>query len=123
VKAIAGETAIGGKLPITLPGLFPLGHGPHRAGHRQKVTVEDMAVALMILKVFREHFVAHAHVHRVTGGAGDAFGGALVGKWMQEVYHKPGDDMKFIDALEPKWTSAMYGISFTVGRRASALAQ
>ena len=27
VKAIAGEIAIGGKLPITLPGLFPLGHG------------------------------------------------------------------------------------------------
>jgi beta-glucosidase-like glycosyl hydrolase len=27
VKAIAGEMAIGGKLPIVLPGLFPLGHG------------------------------------------------------------------------------------------------
>lgn len=27
VKAIAGEIAIGGTLPITLPGLFPLGHG------------------------------------------------------------------------------------------------
>ena len=27
VKAIAGEMAIGGKLPITLPGLFPAGHG------------------------------------------------------------------------------------------------
>jgi beta-N-acetylhexosaminidase len=27
VKAIAGEIPIGGKLPITLPGLFPLGHG------------------------------------------------------------------------------------------------
>jgi len=27
VKALAGEIAIGGKLPITLPGLFPLGHG------------------------------------------------------------------------------------------------
>ena len=27
VSAIAGEIAIGGKLPITLPGLFPLGHG------------------------------------------------------------------------------------------------
>jgi beta-N-acetylhexosaminidase len=26
VKAIAGEIAIGGKLPIALPGLFPLGH-------------------------------------------------------------------------------------------------
>jgi beta-glucosidase-like glycosyl hydrolase len=31
VKAIAGEIAIGGKLPITLPGLFPLGHGLQRA--------------------------------------------------------------------------------------------
>ncbi len=31
VKAIAGEIAIGGKLPITLPGLFPLGHGLTRA--------------------------------------------------------------------------------------------
>ena len=27
VKAIAGEIPIGGKLPISLPGLFPLGHG------------------------------------------------------------------------------------------------
>jgi beta-N-acetylhexosaminidase len=27
VKALAGEIAIGGKLPITLPGLFPRGHG------------------------------------------------------------------------------------------------
>ncbi len=27
VRALAGEIAIGGKLPITLPGLFPLGHG------------------------------------------------------------------------------------------------
>ena len=30
VKAIAGEIAIGGKLPIALPGLFPLGHGLRR---------------------------------------------------------------------------------------------
>ena len=34
VKAIAGEIAIGGKLPITLPGLFPLGHGVARGGTR-----------------------------------------------------------------------------------------
>ena len=27
VKALAGEIAIGGTLPITLPGLFPAGHG------------------------------------------------------------------------------------------------
>ena len=27
VSAIAGEIAIGGKLPIALPGLFPVGHG------------------------------------------------------------------------------------------------
>ena len=27
VRAIAGEIAIGGKLPIALPGLFPVGHG------------------------------------------------------------------------------------------------
>ena len=27
VRAIAGEIPIGGKLPITLPGLFPVGHG------------------------------------------------------------------------------------------------
>jgi hypothetical protein len=27
VKAIAGEAAIGGRLPIALPGLFPAGHG------------------------------------------------------------------------------------------------
>ena len=31
VRALAGEIAIGGKLPITLPGLFPLGHGLTRA--------------------------------------------------------------------------------------------
>ena len=31
VKAIAGEIAIGGKLPIGLPGLFPIGHGLVRA--------------------------------------------------------------------------------------------
>jgi beta-N-acetylhexosaminidase len=30
VKAIAGEIPIGGKLPITLPGMFPLGHGMMR---------------------------------------------------------------------------------------------
>jgi TonB family protein len=27
VRAIAGETAIGGKLPISLPGMYPFGHG------------------------------------------------------------------------------------------------
>ncbi len=27
VRALAGETAIGGRLPIALPGLFPVGHG------------------------------------------------------------------------------------------------
>ena len=31
VRAIAGEIPIGGKLPIALPGLFPLGHGLVRA--------------------------------------------------------------------------------------------
>jgi beta-N-acetylhexosaminidase len=31
VKAIAGEIAIGGRLPIALPGLFPLGHGLSRS--------------------------------------------------------------------------------------------
>ncbi len=31
VRALAGEIAIGGKLPIALPGLFPLGHGLTRA--------------------------------------------------------------------------------------------
>lgn len=31
VRALAGEIAIGGKLPIGLPGLFPLGHGLTRA--------------------------------------------------------------------------------------------
>ena len=31
VKAIAGEMPINGKLPISLPGLFPLGHGLTRA--------------------------------------------------------------------------------------------
>jgi beta-N-acetylhexosaminidase len=27
VKAIAGEISIAGRLPIALPGLFPVGHG------------------------------------------------------------------------------------------------
>jgi beta-N-acetylhexosaminidase len=31
VRAIAGEIAIGGKLPIVLPGLYPLGHGLPRS--------------------------------------------------------------------------------------------
>ena len=31
VRAIAGEAAIGGRLPIALPGLFPVGHGLARA--------------------------------------------------------------------------------------------
>jgi beta-N-acetylhexosaminidase len=31
VRALAGESAIVGKLPITLPGLFPLGHGLARS--------------------------------------------------------------------------------------------
>ena len=30
VRAIAGETAIGGKLPISLPGMFSIGHGLER---------------------------------------------------------------------------------------------
>ena len=32
VRAMAGEIPIGGKLPISLPGLFPLGHGLTRPG-------------------------------------------------------------------------------------------
>jgi len=32
VKAIAGEIPIGGRLPISLPGMFPIGHGLTRAG-------------------------------------------------------------------------------------------
>jgi beta-glucosidase-like glycosyl hydrolase len=32
VRALAGEAAISGKLPISLPGLFPVGHGLERAG-------------------------------------------------------------------------------------------
>jgi beta-glucosidase-like glycosyl hydrolase len=32
VRAIAGEAAIGGRLPVALPGLFPIGHGLDRAG-------------------------------------------------------------------------------------------
>ena len=31
VRAIAGETRISGRLPIALPGLFPVGHGLDRA--------------------------------------------------------------------------------------------
>lgn len=32
VKALAGESRIGGRLPIALPGLFPVGHGLDRVG-------------------------------------------------------------------------------------------
>ncbi|HEV2984644.1 MAG TPA: glycoside hydrolase family 3 protein [Vicinamibacterales bacterium] len=35
VRAIAGEAAIGGKLPITLPGFFPIGHGLDRPAKAQ----------------------------------------------------------------------------------------
>ena len=38
VRAIAGETAVGGKLPITLPGLFPMGHGLERPVRSQGAT-------------------------------------------------------------------------------------
>jgi beta-N-acetylhexosaminidase len=31
VRALSGEITIGGKLPIALPGLFPLGHGLSRS--------------------------------------------------------------------------------------------
>jgi beta-N-acetylhexosaminidase len=31
VRALAGEVAIGGKLPITLPDMYPFGHGLTRA--------------------------------------------------------------------------------------------
>jgi len=31
VRALAGEVAIGGKLPITMPGMYPFGHGLMRA--------------------------------------------------------------------------------------------
>jgi beta-N-acetylhexosaminidase len=34
VRAIAGEAAIGGQLPISLPGLFPAGHGLKRPAQR-----------------------------------------------------------------------------------------
>jgi beta-N-acetylhexosaminidase len=34
VRALVGEAPIGGRLPITLPGLFPLGHGLDRAASR-----------------------------------------------------------------------------------------
>ena len=30
VRALAGESAIGGRLPVTLPNMFPLGHGLDR---------------------------------------------------------------------------------------------
>jgi beta-N-acetylhexosaminidase len=30
-KGLAGEIPIGGKLPISLPGMFPIGHGLNRA--------------------------------------------------------------------------------------------
>jgi hypothetical protein len=35
VRALAGEAPIAGKLPISLPGMFPFGHGVLRdASHR-----------------------------------------------------------------------------------------
>ena len=35
IKALAGEMPIGGKLPIALPGLFPIGHGLRRGSAAQ----------------------------------------------------------------------------------------
>ena len=35
VRALAGEAAIGGRLPIALPGLFPIGHGLDRVAIEQ----------------------------------------------------------------------------------------
>ena len=37
-RALAGEAAIGGKLPITLPGQFPYGHGLTRRGGRRRAS-------------------------------------------------------------------------------------
>jgi beta-N-acetylhexosaminidase len=34
VRALCGESAIGGKLPISIPGLFAFGHGLERAATR-----------------------------------------------------------------------------------------
>jgi hypothetical protein len=34
VEALAGENAIGGRLPVALPGLFPVGHGLQRRAVR-----------------------------------------------------------------------------------------
>jgi hypothetical protein len=31
VRALCGEASIGGKLPVTIPGLVPAGHGLERA--------------------------------------------------------------------------------------------
>jgi hypothetical protein len=45
VKAIAGEIAIGGKLPIALPGLFPVGHGlarPARSPFDSTTSLRDV---------------------------------------------------------------------------------
>jgi hypothetical protein len=39
VQAIAGEKPIGGKLPITLPDLFPFGHGLTRAARTAATSV------------------------------------------------------------------------------------
>jgi beta-N-acetylhexosaminidase len=33
VRALAGEAPIGGKLPVSLPDLFPFGHGLERGAH------------------------------------------------------------------------------------------
>ena len=36
MRAIAGETPISGRLPIALPGLFPVGHGLDRAARERE---------------------------------------------------------------------------------------
>jgi beta-N-acetylhexosaminidase len=38
-RALCGEASIGGKLPVTLPGLFPAGHGLERAATRPGLPV------------------------------------------------------------------------------------
>jgi beta-glucosidase-like glycosyl hydrolase len=45
VRALAGEASIGGRLPVALPGLFPLGHGLDRPGSPSALVRQPLRLA------------------------------------------------------------------------------
>ena len=67
VRALCGEAPIGGRLPISIPGLYPAGHGLVRAAVPPACRPDDAAVAgrvgertpLAERRVFRDAFARY----------------------------------------------------------------